>query len=148
MYEMQLSDIAPGRMQRIKSSGRDANPAAWTRIISYKLILKEERKMLFNLFGGKDINKGLEAYKAEDNAVLLDVRTKEEYSQFHIKGSVNIPLQNLERVGELIEDKSTPIFVHCQSGARSARAAHMLKNFGYRRVSDIGGLNTYNGRPQ
>lgn len=104
--------------------------------------------MLFNLFGGKDINKGLEAYKAEDNAVLLDVRTKEEYSQFHIKGSVNIPLQNLERVGELIEDKSTPIFVHCQSGARSARAAHMLKNSGYRRVSDIGGLNTYNGRPQ
>ena len=32
--------------------------------------------MLFNLFGGKDINKGLEAYKAEDNAVLLDVRTR------------------------------------------------------------------------
>lgn len=101
--------------------------------------------MIFNLFGSKVMDKGLEDFKAAKNAVLLDVRTKEEYDQFHVQGSVNIPLNNLESIKDVITDKDTQVFVHCQSGVRSARAAHRLKDLGYRYVRDIGGLNTYSG---
>ena len=101
--------------------------------------------MLCSLFTRRDINKGVEEWKNTENAVLLDVRTEGEYADRHIGGSVNIPLDRLDTVGERIPDKSTPIFVHCLSGARSASAAANLKRSGYSRVYDIGGISSYRG---
>ncbi len=101
--------------------------------------------MFFNLFNHTDINKGVEEWKSTSGAVLLDVRTKEEYNDYHIEGSVNIPLDNLNAVNQRIADKNTPIFVHCLSGARSADAARYLKVQGYNSVKNIGGINAYMG---
>ena len=101
--------------------------------------------MFFGLFTGRDINKGVEEWKNTKDAVLLDVRTKEEYDDYHISGSVNIPLDRLDTVDGRIPDKATPIFVHCLSGGRSASAAAYLKRNGYSRVYDIGGINSYRG---
>lgn len=101
--------------------------------------------MLFGLFTGKDINKGVEEWKNTKGAVLLDVRNKEEYAASHINGSVNIPLDRLDTVDGNIPDKATPLFVHCLSGGRSASAAAYLKKKGYSRVYDIGGIRSYRG---
>lgn len=94
----------------------------------------------------KDINSGVREFLSTDGAVLLDVRTTEEYADGHIEKSINLPLQNIEQAEQLIKDKATPIFVHCQSGARSAQAAGCLKRMGYTNVKDIGGIMSYNGK--
>ena len=49
-------------------------------------------------------------------AVLLDVRTPDEYAAGHIPGSVNYPL---ERLRDYEGDSSKPIYAYCRSGARS-----------------------------
>lgn len=103
------------------------------------------KAMLFNLFGRRDINQGVEEWKNTRGAVLLDVRTQNEYAGCHIDGSVNIPLDRLDTIGGRVPDKTTPIFVHCLSGGRSASAAAYLKRNGYSRVYDIGGINAYRG---
>ena len=93
-----------------------------------------------------DINKGVEEWRNTTNAVLLDVRTVDEYRQGHIDGSLNIPLQNIHSVKNNIPDLDKPIYVHCLSGARSAQATSVLKSMGYTNVTDIGGINSYRGK--
>lgn len=75
-------------------------------------------------------------------ALLLDVRTPQEYSRGHIENARNIPVDVLEgRLGDL--DKNQPVVVYCQSGKRSARAASMLKAAGFTQVSDLGGMSNW-----
>ena len=102
--------------------------------------------MLFNLLAKKDINSGVEEYHSTPGAILLDVRTREEYNEYHIPDSLNIPLQNIAEVTRRIPANNTPIFVHCLSGGRSGQAVSFLKNSGYKNVTNIGGINAYRGR--
>ncbi len=102
--------------------------------------------MALGLFSKKDINQGVQEWKATRGAILLDVRSREEYRERHIEGSVNLPLNELEQVSKTIPDKSTPIFVHCLSGGRSANAEHFLKKAGYQTVKNIGGISSYQGK--
>ena len=76
----------------------------------------------FDLFRQPDINQGVEEYRAVPQAILLDVRTPEEYRGGHIPGSKNLPLQQIEKIESIAEKKETPLFVYCQSGARSRQA--------------------------
>lgn len=79
--------------------------------------------------------------KAEKDIILLDVRTKEEYSEKHIPGSKLIPLDVLEREApSQIKDKDATIFVYCRSGRRSAEGAGILAKLGYSNIYDIGGI--------
>lgn len=94
----------------------------------------------------EDINSGIKKWKATRGAVLLDVRSKEEYACRHIEGSVNVPLDTLVNINSVITDKNIPLFVLCRSGVRSARAASYLNGNGYRNVYDIGGISSYRGR--
>lgn len=103
---------------------------------------------LFGLLKRPDINAGVKTARAEKGAVILDVRTRQEYMQERIPGSVNIPLDGLGKISEKIPDKSTPVFVHCLSGARSSTAAKILKNAGYTNVTDIGGISNYRGKTE
>lgn len=100
---------------------------------------------LFNLAGGADINAGVKEFESTEGAVLLDVRTVDEYAEGHIPGSINIPLDTVPTVLERIPDKDTPLFVHCLSGGRSGKAVAFLKKLGYTQVKNIGGINLYNG---
>ena len=61
-------------------------PIKWRAFFSQ---YKGDQMNFFNLFVRKDINEGIERYLKEENAVLLDVRTNEEYADGHIEGSVN-----------------------------------------------------------
>ena len=91
-----------------------------------------------------DINEGMRDFRKTKDAVLLDVRTAWEYGEGHIPGSGNIPLQDIGLMAGNPE-KDVPLFVYCQSGARSRKAASLLKYMGYRNVSDIGGIAAYEG---
>lgn len=100
----------------------------------------------FDFLKQPDINQGLEDYRATSGAVLLDVRTAEEFAQGRIPGARNIPLQRLEAVDSVIDSKDTPLFVYCLSGARSRQAAGLLKSKGYTNVQNIGGISAYSGK--
>ncbi len=101
---------------------------------------------IFDFLKAPDINRGVEEFKATDRAVLLDVRTPGEYQEGHIPGSKNIPLQTLDEIEEIVENKDTPIFVHCLSGGRSRQAAAILQQMGYSNVKNIGGISAYHGK--
>lgn len=90
-----------------------------------------------------NFNDGIIAFKADKNAVLLDVRTKEEYNAGHIDGSINLPMQSLNKISAEVENRFTPLYVYCHSGVRSAKAVKILRNKGYINVTDIGGIKDY-----
>lgn len=74
-------------------------------------------------------------------ALLLDVRTPEEHAEGHLKGALNIPVDDLAvRLTEL-EPKDRPVVVFCRSGFRSSRAAEILREAGFRDVHDLGGMS-------
>jgi phage shock protein E len=73
-------------------------------------------------------------------AMLLDVRTAEEFRAGHLDGALNVPVQQLmQRIAEL-GDRSRTIVVYCRSGNRSALAAELLRTQGYQHVYDLGAM--------
>ncbi|MFE2752289.1 rhodanese-like domain-containing protein [Actinosynnema sp. NPDC059335] len=85
---------------------------------------------------------------AEEDVFVVDVRDATEYRQGHVPGAHNVPLSVLPtRVGELPEDR--PVFVICQTGGRSARAASLLGAVGVDAVNVLGGTDAWiaSGRP-
>ena len=78
------------------------------------------------------------------DALILDVRTPEEFAQAHVPGARNIPVQELaQRYAEVGSDKQAPIIVYCRSGARSALAARLLREHGFTHVTDIGAMSNW-----
>lgn len=78
-------------------------------------------------------------------ALLLDVRTKEEYDGKHLDGATNISIQELDGrmadVDKLVGgDKTKPIVVYCGSGRRAATAKEKLVAAGYTQVTNLGGI--------
>ena len=81
----------------------------------------------FGFLQRPDLGQGLERFAATPNALLLDVRTQEEYADGHIPESRNLPLQTLGRTELLPPARETPLFVYCLSGVRSRQAAGLLR---------------------
>ena len=99
----------------------------------------------FHFFRQPDINQGVKEYQTVPGAVLLDVRTPQEYREGHIPGSRNVPLQTIDKVAAVVDNKDKALFVYCYSGARSNQAAGMLQRMGYSNVTNIGGIAAYAG---
>lgn len=98
---------------------------------------------LFDLFqGAVDLEEGLKKMKETKGAVLLDVRSEQEYNEGHLEGSVNLPINKLPTISI---DKNRPIFIYCLSGARARRAEAFLRKSGYDALN-IGGINGYKGK--
>lgn len=100
----------------------------------------------FDFFKQSNINQGIEEYKRTAGAVLLDVRTPQEYQEGHIPGSKNVPLQQLDNIVSVAKNKDIPLFVYCYSGSRSRQATGMLQRMGYSKVNNIGGIAAYSGK--
>lgn len=85
--------------------------------------------------------------ESEENYIILDVRTKEEYEEKHIPGAVLVPN---ETIGEdeipQLPDKDQMILVYCRSGNRSKQAAEKLVALGYTNVVEFGGINDWTGK--
>ena len=76
---------------------------------------------------------------AKEDIFVLDVREPHEYPIANL-GAPLIPVGSLEsRIGELTAEKDSEIVVHCRSGARSQKAAVILKNAGFSNVSNLTG---------
>ena len=100
----------------------------------------------FSFLHSPDIDEGINEYYKSDRAVLLDVRTFQEYQEGHIPNSKNIPLQQIDKINATVPQKDTPIFVYCHSGARSRQATEALQRMGYLCVKNIGGISAYTGK--
>lgn len=101
---------------------------------------------IFNFLKQPDIDQGIAEYKTVRGAILLDVRTSQEYQSGHIPGSTNIPLQTIDKISSVAKDKAVPLYVYCHSGARSRQAAGALQRMGYTNVTNIGGIAAYSGK--
>jgi phage shock protein E len=72
-------------------------------------------------------------------AMVIDVRTPEEFRREHLPQAVNLPLGDLvEGVSRQVKDKSQPLLLHCLSGGRSGLAKRQLKKLGYTNVFNLG----------
>jgi len=87
---------------------------------------------------------GREAYEwiaGGTEAIILDVRSEEEFLTGHIEGSILLPLHELEeRAEDILLDKDASILVICYSGNRSQIASQQLADLGFTNVYDIGGV--------
>lgn len=78
-----------------------------------------------------------------DGALLLDVRTPGEFSDRHIEGAVNIPVEALAGRMAEVGPKDRPVVVYCRSGNRSASAKRQLLAAGYASVHDLGPIGAW-----
>ena len=82
------------------------------------------------------------AQLVKDGAVILDVRSKGEFDGGHIRGAVNIPVDQLRNSLNRLKDKRKPIITCCASGMRSASAKSILLASGYAEVYNGGGWSS------
>ena len=82
----------------------------------------------------------------EEEYIILDVRTREEYENEHIPGAICIPNETIgaKEIPEL-PDKNQLILVYCRSGNRSKQAAEKLVKLGYTNIVEFGGIHDWTG---
>lgn len=77
----------------------------------------------------------------QPDAILLDVRTQEEYDTQHIEGATLLTDSDIaSRADDVLPDKDAVILVYCRSGRRSAASSQQLAELGYTNVYDFGGI--------
>ncbi|GEQ87284.1 hypothetical protein ULMS_27920 [Patiriisocius marinistellae] len=85
--------------------------------------------------------------KDNPNAQLVDVRTTDEFKVSHLKDAQNICVTDndfKEKAENL--DRNKPVYVYCKRGGRSARAAKILQEMGFKEIYDLdGGITKWEG---
>ena len=74
----------------------------------------------------------------QQGATIVDVRTAGEFAAGHVKGSINIPVDQLAKSSTQLKNKNQDIINCCASGMRSASAKSYLKSAGYQQVYNAG----------
>jgi phage shock protein E len=83
--------------------------------------------------------------KVKNGAILIDVRTVEEFTGGSLSGAINIPLHLIEsRLNEFPKDKTSTIVLYCKSGRRAASAKAILQKNGYLNIYNAGGFSDLN----
>ena len=98
---------------------------------------------LFDFLTGNKTEK-IKDFQAR-GAVIIDVRTKAEFQQGAIRGSKNIPLQNINTQIEAIKKLNKPVIVCCASGMRSGSAASILNSQGIETLNG-GGWSSFHSK--
>ena len=86
--------------------------------------------------------KDAEHYLDNNQAVLIDLRTKEEYEEYHLEGAINVPFEQLEEYKSKLKKEYVYIF-YCQRGSSSLLAAKKLSKEGYQVYTVIGGIQAW-----
>ncbi len=100
------------------------------------------KKLIKKIYRHKEnitIKEMLEILKTNSNAVLLDVRSSQEYIEGHIRGSINIPVYDIEKQAKNKLNKNSIIIVYCSAGIRSKRAIQILEKLGYENLYNVEG---------
>lgn len=97
--------------------------------------LKKLYNRLFCRLDKMDFNydEAMEIYK-RNNALLIDVRTPEEYREKHIDGAINIPIYEIDNIKNEIIDSNKVILLYCKTGKRSKLVKQILMQNGYKNV--------------
>ena len=92
------------------------------------------------------MNEAIAMMEKEEDYIILDVRTPEEFAEKHIPGALNVPNESIgtEEIKEL-PNKDQLILVYCRSGNRSKQASEKLVALGYTNVYEFGGINDWPG---
>ncbi len=87
-----------------------------------------------------DAEEAKEMMENED-VIIVDVRTEEEFEEQHIEGAILIPDYEIEELAEeKLPDKDATILIYCRTGRRSENASRALIEMGYTSVYDFGGI--------
>lgn len=105
-----------------------------------------ENKTKDSTYQQVSMEEAVEWMKRENDYIILDVRTQQEYEEKHIPGAILVPNETIgtEEIPEL-PDKEQMIFVYCRSGNRSKQAAEKLAKLGYTNIIEFGGINDWTG---
>jgi rhodanese-related sulfurtransferase len=99
---------------------------------------------IYFVFGrGREIQGGDARKLVAAGARLVDVRSPGEYASGHLPGAVNIPVQELDRRLAEVGPRDTELILYCRSGARSARAASLLRAQGFTKVHNLGPMTAW-----
>jgi phage shock protein E len=110
-----------------------------SKLLLYVAIAVVVALMVVQRFRGKKAPSSLVSEKIRAGAKIIDVRTPQEFAGSSYPKAKNIPLADLpSRVADVPRDK--PIVLYCASGARSSRAARILKRAGFTEVINAGSL--------
>jgi len=92
------------------------------------------------------MQQAVEMMEKEENYIILDVRTHEEFAAGHIPGAIVIPNETIgtEEIPQL-PDKDQLIMVYCRSGNRSKQASDKLVKLGYANIVEFGGIIDWPG---
>lgn len=79
------------------------------------------------------------------DALVVDVRTQEEFAEGHVCDAVLLPLDEItqDSVAAVVSDKAQKVLIYCRSGRRSALAAEAIAGMGYEKVYDFGGIQDW-----
>jgi len=98
---------------------------------------------LLQLLGIKSKGKKIDSALAE-GAIIVDVRSPQEYKLGHVKGAMNIPLETIASRVEILKKKNKAIITCCQSGMRSAKAKSILEKNGLEVINGGGWMSLQN----
>ena len=109
---------------------------------------------MFKLIKNKIFNRNMEFYevnmkeleeKQKNGAVIVDVRSSQEYNEGHIDGAINIPYYEIKKnVNSVLKNKNQEIVLYCQTGFRSKQAYKKLIKLEYKNVYNLyGGLDNW-----
>jgi len=97
--------------------------------------------LLSDFFGGQQFSPTQEIKEhLQAGALILDVRTEQEFAQGFITGALNIPVQVIHQFLNEIKNYNKPVVIYCRSGARATTAMSILNNAGVTAVN-AGGLS-------
>ena len=122
--------ISCGRTMNSKQVSVDSKEVKNEKKAEYKKITSDEAKNIMST----------------QKAIVVDVRSLEEYNEGHIPNAISVPLETIENEAEIkLKNKDDLILVYCRSGRRSREAALKLIEKGYTNVIDFGGIQDWNG---
>ncbi len=93
-----------------------------------------------------EINKKQLEMMVEKGAILLDVRSPQEFEEGHLENAVLVPEYEIkEKINAIVSNKMQTIIVYCSTGHRSQKAQLILQKLGYQQVYNLqNGLENYN----
>lgn len=98
--------------------------------------------------GQIDYEEAREMRKRDSSILLLDVRSRQEYQEGNLPGSINLPVSQItKQIGKgILVDKKKTVIVYCQSGSRSKKAKKILEKNGFLSVYELENAMDYIGR--
>ena len=110
------------------------------------MFYKLKRKILYRFFRNMesyDITMQELKNKQTNGAIIIDVRSSQEYEEGHICGAINIPEYEINcKIDKVLPNKEKEVVLYCSSGIRSKDAYKKLVKLGYKKVYNLyGGLD-------